>query len=89
MANMLSVSYKYQIIDDIYDRIDIDGFTSIEFENIGSQNAILQNIIPLPPNSYRKFENRSGEIIKEKFHITIPPYQVGAIKILVIKTYYH
>lgn len=69
--------------------IDPDGFSTIEFENIGSDDATIFDNVPLLTSSFsRKFEHRPGEIfsnsIKIKFSENSPDK-----KVLVTKTYFN
>lgn len=80
-----AVTYKEEILGK-NKSIEIDGFTSIEFENIGSVNARINSAI-LPAGSFpRKYENQPGCQIISQFSIAFEP---GLDKqILVRKTFY-
>lgn len=85
---MITVNYRHTIVTS-NDVIEPDGFSSIEFENIGNDNAYINQSIPLTANSLkRKFENDPDEIIKEKFSVNFAGNATDK-KVLVIKTYYN
>lgn len=66
-----------------------DGFTSIEFENIGDDDATLLSVIPLNPASKaRTFTNVPPDVVAEKFKVSFAGKSENK-KILVIKTFYH
>lgn len=84
---MIAISYKHEVLAS-NGSIDVDGFSCIEFENIGDDNAVLNGSIPLTVGgAKRSFINRPFEVVKERFMINFDD-KASNKKVLVIKTYY-
>lgn len=82
------VNYRTDIISE-NTTIVPDGYTSIEFENIGEDDANLMDLIPLnPANRPRTFTNVPPDTISERMKLSFAGKSQSR-KILVIKTYYN
>ncbi len=81
------VNYRTEIVSESTTIIP-DGYTSIEFENIGEDDAALMDLIPLnPANKARTFTNVPPDIISERMKLSFGGKSESR-KVLVIKTYY-
>jgi hypothetical protein len=80
--------YKTEIVT-ASQLVDPEFCASISFENIGADNASLNNDIPILIGSMpRKFENLSGVEINDRFIIKFAEASENR-QILVIKTFYY
>jgi len=68
------------------DIIQKDGYTSIRFENIGIDNAILNDNIPLPAGKIKFWENQPGVIIDENSLIRFE--NISADKRVLVEMFY-
>lgn len=85
------MKYAVTYIEDVITEnksVEVDDYTSIEFENIGSVNARINNA-PLTAGSFpRKYENQPGCVIRNQFEISFLGDGQDK-KILIRKTYYN
>jgi len=83
--------YSVQYFEEIVDKsgsIVNDGFSCIEFENIGSVNARIGNV-PLPANSFpRAYNNLPNVEINTQFILSFDKTGIDK-KVLIKKTYYN
>lgn len=60
----------------------------IEFENIGTTNAMINNIVPLPIGRRRRYHERPDVRIDSDFEIVFTDGQDIGNNVLVTETYY-
>jgi len=82
----INVEYRTDIITE-NGYVKPDGFSSIEFQNPGSDDAVILEHIPLAAGGDPVvFINRPGEIIKNNFPVKFST--ATAPMVVIIKTYY-
>lgn len=83
----INVEYKSKYITD-NTILTCDGYSSVSFENVGTDNALLMDCIPLKKNdTIREFINLPGQIIKTPIKVTFSNQSLDKA-ILVVFTYY-
>lgn len=81
------VTYRQEIITE-NNIVRADGFSSISFENIGTDNALLNSVIPLNNVGIaREFIEKPYCVIKDNFVISFEGVDADT-RILVVKSYY-
>ena len=64
------------------------GFSAISFENIGTDDAVINNVIPCDNTGVaRSFEEKPYVIIESNFNLTFAGASTDK-RILVVETYY-
>ena len=83
-------TYKTEIVTE-NKIIRSDGFSSVSFENIGTNESLVNNMMPLYPQSgiSRFFNEKPYVKINTDFSITFQSVENGISKVLVIFTYYN
>lgn len=79
------IKYRFDIITESVMGYDVKGASSVTFINTGSDNATINNIIPLLATEERNFNNLPNCKIVDPFRITFS--STTAPKILVIMTH--
>ncbi|NOU19420.1 MAG: hypothetical protein HOO91_17830 [Bacteroidales bacterium] len=78
------VNYKTEIISS-NESIEADGFSKIYFENIGTDSAFVDSVIPLTYSKF--FDNDPENTINDKFTVSFAGVDAD-MRVLVIKTYF-
>jgi hypothetical protein len=88
MSDQYKVIYKPYLITE-NDAIRRNGFSCITFENIGDDDAVINNVIPLPAHvdEARHFNERPYTVIDYQFEIRFAGTATNQ-QVLVIEAYY-
>ncbi|NVO11722.1 MAG: hypothetical protein HXX16_17305 [Bacteroidales bacterium] len=78
------VNYNASVITS-NESIEADGFSKIYFENIGTDSAFIDAVIPLTHPKF--FDNDPENIINDKFKVSFAGANADK-RVLVIKTYF-
>ena len=87
--NKYKVQYKQRLVTR-NEAIRKNAFSCITFENIGDDDATINNVIPLPANAYevREFNEHPSTIIDSQFEVRFSGKSPNQ-RVLIIEAYYY